>query len=116
MRDDRERTGLPIHLVAETELERMQVRQVLEALEEPRVDLVEVVLGSTEHNPGDHAAALVIIGENPALALEYLQHWSALPGRPLLVALQSGENPSLMRQILHAGADELLALPLDPDE
>ena len=116
MRDDKQRTGLPIHLVAETELERMQVRQVLETLEEPRIDVVEVVLGSPEHNPGDHAAALVVIGANPALALDYLQRCSERPERPLLVALQSGENPSLMRQILHAGADELLPLPLDPDE
>jgi pilus assembly protein CpaE len=116
MRDDKERTGLPVHLVGETELERAQVRQVLETLTEPRVELIEVVLGSTDYHSGDPAAALVINGANPALALDYLQHCSARSERPLLVALQSGENPSLMRQILHAGADELLPLPLDPDE
>ena len=116
MRDDKERTGLPVHLVGETELERAQVRQVLEAVAEPRIDVIEVALGSTEHPPSNPAAALVIIGANPALALDYLQHCSEHAERPLLVALQSGENASLMRQMLHSGADELLPLPLDPDE
>jgi pilus assembly protein CpaE len=115
MRDDKERSGLLVHLVAETEAERVQVRRVIETLPEPRLEMVEVALGGAQSG-GVPEVALVVIGANPALALAYLQRWSERPKRPLLVGLQRDGDAALMRQILHAGADELLPLPLEANE
>ena len=53
----------------------------------------------------------VIVGENPAAALDCLRQWSARSTRPLLIALRGAWPLDLMRQMLQAGANELVRLP-----
>ena len=115
MRDDKQRPILRVHLVGEQEAERAQVRQVLEKLEEPRIEVIDVPF-SGSHPSITPDIELVITSTNPTLALAYLHRWSERSDKPLLVGLQSNEGAAQMRQVLHAGADELLALPLDPNE
>lgn len=116
MRDDREKADLVVHLVGENELERARVREVLEALTEPRLELADFPPESSVLYPVKPDVVLVQIGTNPALGLAHLNHLSERSNRPLLVGLLGDESASMMRQVLYAGADELLPLPLDANE
>ena len=116
MKEDREKADLVVHLVGENELERAHVRQVLETVTEPRLELMDFAPDSPTHHPAKPDAVLVQIEENPALGLAYLNRLSERPNKPFLVGLLRDEAAAMMRQVLHAGADELLPVPLDANE
>ncbi len=116
MKEDREKADLVVHLVGENEIERAHVRQVLETVTEPRLEVIDFAPDSATHHPAKPDAVLVQIEENPAVGLAYLNRLSERPNKPFLVGLLRDEGAAMMRQVLHAGADELLPVPLDADE
>ncbi len=116
MKDDREKANLVVHLVGELELARAQAREVLESLSELRLEVFELSPDSSAYHLAKPDVVLVQIGANPALGLAYLNRLAEHPQKPLLVGLLEHQGSAMMRQVLHAGADELLPMPLDADE
>ena len=109
------KAALRVNLVGEKPEFRAEVRQVLAALSEPPLEIVE-----SEPQPlpegGDTRiadVAMVLFGEMEELPLAYLQHQSVHKPRPVLFALLKERSPALMKQVIGAGADDLLFLPLD---
>ena len=104
-----------VQLVGESEAERIQVRGILERLRQPRIHVVEVSPEAAGERTRVDVVA-VIVGENPAAALECLREWSDCSAPPRLIALH-GEWPlALMRQMLQAGANELVQMPPATEE
>jgi pilus assembly protein CpaE len=102
--------ALTVQVVGETDVERGQVRACLGQLAQPKLQLVE---GSPEIKGGRPRTDVValMVGENPAAALDCLLQWTSLSPQPLLIVFRSEWPLDLMRQMLHAGANEVVALP-----
>jgi pilus assembly protein CpaE len=107
--------ALRVSLVGQNPEFRAEVRQVLMALSEPPLEIVETtpqpLPAAPDAKPADVAMVLFNGTEDPSLA--FLQYQSAQKPRPVLFALLKERSPLLMKRVLRAGADELLSLPLD---
>ena len=107
------RYTLLVHLVGETEEQRAEVRKVLEVVSDPPLEITEYGAQAQVEGPGDPDIAMVIFDGNEAVPLGYLQAHAERAPRPMIFALLRDQSPMLMRRVLHAGADEMLFLPLD---
>jgi pilus assembly protein CpaE len=107
------RTILRVAVVGENEQERAAINAALSAISDPPLEIVEIALqtGATDDVKPD--VAMVIFDDNGAVPLGYLQAQSERSPHPVLFALLRERSPDLMRRVLHAGADEMLFLPLD---
>lgn len=119
-----DRTGLPVdgaddtltvQVSGENAAERSQVHALLVKLPLERLQVVEETPGA-EGEPSAPDVVVVIVGENPAAAVDSLKRWSARSPQPLLVALHRDWPLVLMREIFRAGAHELHQLPPTIDE
>lgn len=112
--------ALRVLLIGEDEERRAEVTSALEALGgDPPLEIYAAspAAGSESSNgtaPAD--VTMVVFNGNEEASLNYLQKEAERSPRPALFALVRERSPGLMRQILRAGADELLFLPLDPGE
>jgi len=88
-------------------------RKVLEAVSDPPLEITEYDAQAPAEGPGEPDIAMVIFDGNEAVPLGYLQATAEHSPRPLIFALLHDRSPLLMRRVLHAGADEMLFLPLD---
>lgn len=113
---DGRRDCLRVHLVGEFERERAAVAAALGAVGDPPLETLESSPLAVSDNVSEADVAMVIFNENTAASLSYLQVQAERPKRPVLLALLSERSPALMRSALHAGADEVLFMPLDPEE
>jgi pilus assembly protein CpaE len=109
---------LRVLLVGEADDRRQEVKSALLSLGDPFLEIIEATSSlSAATNNGEPADVTMVVfdGGNEEGSLNYLQS-QAEDGdspRPVLFALVQERSPALMRRILHAGADELLFLPLD---
>jgi pilus assembly protein CpaE len=104
--------ALRVHLIGESALVLGEVKAVLQTLSEPVLEVVEMspqVAVDTEVPD----IAMVVFDGNDAAPLGYLQIHAERSPRPIIFALLQDRSPVLMRRVLHAGADELLFLPLE---
>jgi pilus assembly protein CpaE len=117
---DGRKGALRVLLVGEDEGRRSEIKSALEALGgDPPLEIsaASPAAGSENGNgvaPPD--VTMVVFNGNEEASLNYLQKQAEPSPRPALFALVRERSPSLMRQILRAGADELLFLPLDPED
>lgn len=117
---DGRKGALKVLLVGEDEGRRSELKAGLEALggDPPlEVSAASAVAGSENSNgtaPPD--VTMVVFNGDEETSLSYLQRQAERSPRPALFALVRERSPGLMRQILRAGADELLFLPLDPGD
>ncbi len=63
MKEYREKADLVVHLVGENEIERAYVRQVLETVTEPRLEVIDFAPDSATHHPAKPDVVLVQIEE-----------------------------------------------------
>jgi pilus assembly protein CpaE len=110
---DGRRDYLRVHVVGEVEEERAAVRHVLAAVDDPALELLELQPNAGIDSAPHADIAMAIFNGNTAAPLAYLQARCERTPRPLLFALLPERSPALMRSALHAGADELLFMPLD---
>lgn len=107
-------------LVGEDEERRAEIKSALEALGgDPPLEIAAVsAAAGTESSNGAAApdVTMVVFNGNEEASLNFLQRHAERTPRPALFALVRERSPGLMRQILRAGADELLFLPLDPGD
>jgi pilus assembly protein CpaE len=106
---------LTVQLSGADAAERSQVHAALMKLSQERLQMVEGPLeGAGEASAADVVA--VIVGEDPAAAVNCLERWSQRTPPPLLLAFRGQWPLDLMREILRAGASELHQLPPTVDE
>jgi hypothetical protein len=107
-------------LVGEDEGRRAEIKAALDNLGDPPLEIVSVTpqAGGKESSNGvaPPDVTMVVFNGNEEASLNYLQKQAERSPRPALFALVHERSPGLMRQILRAGADELLFLPLDPGD
>jgi pilus assembly protein CpaE len=103
-----------VHLFGEVEQERAKVRTVL--AEFIGLEIVESGPSSVSEAMPEGELAMVVFNSEEAVPLGYLQANAGRSTRPLMVALLHERTPALMRRALHAGADEIMFLPLDENE
>ncbi len=105
--------ALRVHLIGEDTDLRAEVKALLLAVKEfplevtelsPQVAIEEIVIADI---------AMVIFDGNGAPPLGYLQSRREQLPRPVIFGLLPERSSVLIRRVLHAGADELLFLPLD---
>ena len=118
-KNDGRKGALRVLLVGEDEGRRAEIKTALENLGDPPLEIVAVTpqVGAQDSNgaaPPD--VTMVVFNGNEDASLSYLQKQSERSPRPVLFALVREKSPGLMRQILRAGADELLFLPLEPGD
>jgi len=112
---DQHRT-LRVQLVSESEQERARVRTVLGKVSDPVLEISELPPNGVVESGQEADLAMVMFGSEEAGPLGYLQAQSERTPRPLLCALLPERSSALMRRVLHAGADELMFLPLEEAE
>ncbi len=119
-KSDGRKGALRVLLVGEDEGRRAEIKAALENLGDPPLEIVSVTPqgGAQESSNGAAPAdvTMVVFNGNEEASLNYLQKQAERSPRPALFALVRERSPGLMRQILRAGADELLFLPLDPGD
>ena len=119
-KSDGRKGALRVLLVGEDEGRRAEIKSALENLGDPPLEIVSVTPqgGAQESSNGAAPAdvTMVVFNGNEEASLNYLQKQAERSPRPALFALVRERSPGLMRQILRAGADELLFLPLDPGD
>jgi pilus assembly protein CpaE len=112
---------LSVQLIGDGEL-RVQVRAVLAALREPRLEVLDAkppaepavaAPGGRNQAARGTDVAMVIMNGAEEQALEVLERQHASVPRPAIFVLANQPSPELMRRALRAGADEILFLPLD---
>ncbi len=103
-----------VHLVGEATEARTAIMAVLQSLTEPVLELAELSPQAALDEIVVPHIAMVIFDGNEAAPLGYLQTQAERSPRPIIFALLQDHSAVLMRRVLHAGADELLFLPLDP--
>jgi pilus assembly protein CpaE len=113
MRESERGHAWRVHLVGETAATRDTIMAALRSLGEPPMELHEL-------SPQDALAdgvvpdiAMVIFEGDETAPLDYLQRQAERSPRPIIFALLQDQSSFLMRRVLHAGADELLFLPLN---
>src|SRR6202158_2759390 len=104
--------ALRVHLIAESALVLGEVKAVLLAISEPVLEVVEMAPQAAVDTEVPDIAMVVFDG-NDAAPLGYLQIHAERSPRPIIFGLLQDRSPLLMRRVLHAGADELLFLPLE---
>lgn len=113
MPEDRLDDTFRVLVVGENDAERSQLRAMLEQLSGASIRVVDPV--SDPELTGAEVVA-IIVGEDPAVALYELRRWSYHPCRPHLIALHHAWPLALMREMLQAGAHELVQMPPGADE
>ncbi len=93
------------HLVAE-------IKSLFAGLGAANVKIAEVDPAKLTEDHLHSDLSLVIFGSNEAASIGYLQAQGRHPHRPAMVAVLPAHSPAAMRRVLHAGADEVLILPL----
>jgi pilus assembly protein CpaE len=104
---------LRVHLAGENETERAKVHGVLARIRDPRIEISDGTISQGWESGAGSDLVMVIFSNEEAAPLGYLQAQWERTVRPVLIALLHERSPALMRRALHAGADELLFLPLD---
>jgi pilus assembly protein CpaE len=99
-----------VQLVGGSDPQRSQLQAFLEELSPPRLAVVEDSPEAQGERP-QVDVVVVIVGEDPAAAIDCLREWSERSPRPLLIAFHREWPLPLMRQILQAGANELVTMP-----
>ena len=116
-KSDGRKGALRVLLVGEDEGRRAEIKAALDNLGDPPLEIVSVTPQAGSHESGNGVApadvTMVVFNGNEEASLNYLQKQAERSPRPALFALVHERSPGLMRQILRAGADELLFLPLD---
>jgi pilus assembly protein CpaE len=120
-RTQERRAALKVLVVGAEDGRRSEIKRALTAVTDPQLEVLEVTpRGSSNGNGNGGSPAvveMVVFGtDNHDDALYYLHAKAAHSPRPVLVALLPERGPSLMRRALRAGADEVLFLPLDPED
>ena len=110
------RRALRVHLAGDSETERPKVRAVVAKVRDPLMEITEGAIGQALESSADADLVFVMFSEEEAAPLGYLQAQWERAARPIMIALLHERSPALMRRALHAGADELLFLPLDETE
>lgn len=111
------RRAMMVQVVGAIEQERNEVRRALEGSGDRPVEVNESAPDSTDTGAAQPDLAMVIFDrEDEAPALGYLQTHSAARSHLQHFALMHEPSPALMRRALRAGADEILFLPLHPDD
>ncbi len=112
---------LKIRLVSEDGRYRSEVKQAL-------LNISDLPIEITESSPQPNSfegtdplnlnadVVMITLNGNKAVSLGYLQAQAQACSRPVLVALLQERSSDLMRQVLAAGADEMLFLPLESDD
>jgi pilus assembly protein CpaE len=113
---DQHRAALRVLLVGPVEHERAKARTVLAALTDPLLEIVEMAPTAVVESPPEADLTMVMFNSEEAAPLGYLQTYAGRKPRSLMVALLHERSPALMRRALHAGADELMFLPLETNE
>jgi pilus assembly protein CpaE len=104
-----------VQLVGGSDPQRSQLQAFLEQLAPPRLEVVEDSPEAEGERPQVDVVA-AIVDENPAVVVDCLRGWSDRSPRPLLIAFHREWPLALMRQILQAGADELVSMPPNAHE
>jgi pilus assembly protein CpaE len=105
--------ALRVHLIGESAETLAEVKTVLSALTEPALDVVEMSPQAAMDDAEVADIAIVLFDGNMAAPLGYLQSRAKRSPRPVIFALLQDHSRVVMRRILHAGADELMFLPLE---
>lgn len=105
--------ALRVHLIGEATAARTEIKAVLLAVGEPALEVVELSPQAAVDEVAVADIAMVIFDGNEAAPLGYLQTRAECSPRPVIFGLLQDRSSVLMRRVLHAGADELLFLPLD---
>ena len=105
--------ALRVHLIGEDTDLRAEVKDVLQAVKEPTLEVMELSPVAALEEVVIADIAMVIFDDNGAGPLGYLQSRREQLPRPVIFGLLPERSSVMMRRVLHAGADELLFLPLD---
>lgn len=111
-----EHRTLHVHLAGAVEQERAKVRAVIAKISDPMLEITESALSPMAESTPQGDLAMVVFSLEEAAPLGYLQAYAGRHPRPMLIALLHDRSPALMRRALHAGADELMFLPLEENE
>jgi len=112
---EREHTTL-IHLVGEATQLREEIKTVLLGLSEFSLEVVELSPQAASNEIAIADIAMVVFEGSGVASLGYLQTQTERSPRPVIFGLLEDRSSVLMRRVLHAGADELLFLPLQVDD
>jgi pilus assembly protein CpaE len=113
MRMTRERLDqLRIELVGGDGRLVAEIKSLFAGLGGANVKIAEVDPAKLTEDHSNSDLSLVIFGSNEATSIGYLQAQGRHPHRPAMVAVLPAHSPAAMRRVLHAGADEVLILPL----
>jgi pilus assembly protein CpaE len=110
---------LRVRLAADSEEVRGEVKDALAQAAEPILEVADAGLSTQPDIDGDPPSAdlvMVVFNGNEDASLRYVQAETASAPRPAVVALVHDRSPELQRRVLRAGADDLLFLPLVPDD
>ena len=113
---DQHRAAVRVLLVGAIEHERAKARMVLAALTDPLLEIAEIAPTAMVETTPEADLTMVMFNSEEAAPLGYLQTYAGRKPRPTLIALLHERSPALMRRALHAGADELMFLPLEANE
>lgn len=104
---------LRVHLIGEDTDLRAEVLAVLATVKEPTLEVSEFSPQAAMDEIAVADIAMIIFDGNGAGPLGYLQSRMTQLPRPVIFGLLPERSSVLMRRVLHAGADELLFLPLE---
>src|ERR1700722_18008666 len=107
------REALLVHLIGDTPETLVAVKSVLSGVGEPALEVLELSPQAAVDATEVADIAMVVFDGNMAAPLGYLQSCAARSPRPVIFALLPDHSRVLMRRVLHAGADELMFLPLE---
>jgi pilus assembly protein CpaE len=102
-----------VDLVGEATEVRGAIKAVLLGVTEPAIEVAELSPQAAIDEVAVPDIAMVIFDGNEAAPLGYLQAQAERSPRPIIFGLLQDHSAVLMRRVLHAGADELLFLPLE---
>jgi pilus assembly protein CpaE len=92
---------------------RSGVRAVLQSL---AVQVVEATFETEAAHEVGVDAEMIVFGDDLAASLACVEWRAGRSPRPAILALVADRSSVLIRRVLHAGANEVLFLPLDPGE
>jgi pilus assembly protein CpaE len=107
------REALPVHLIGDTPETLVAVKSVLSGVGEPALEVLELSPQAAVDATEVADIAMVVFDGNMAAPLGYLQSCATRSPRPVIFGLLPDHSRVLMRRVLHAGADELMFLPLE---